>query len=276
MNLQARSVSYTAGTRHLVCEVDLELAPGELLALAGPNGAGKTTLLRLFSGDLQPTGGAVLLAGKPLHGHGARDLAVRRSVLSQHSGLQFAFTAQEVVAMGRSPHQRHRLHQPRDHDRPSDNEISECAMELTETAHLAQRSFPTLSGGEQRRVSLARVLAQQAPIVLLDEPTASLDIRHQELVMSLARRQADNGAAVLAVLHDLNLAASFADRVAVLSTGRVAALGAPWDVLTEARLSQVFEHPVSVVEHPARRTPLVIPLPTHATRTRQPSARQAT
>lgn len=134
-------------------------------------------------------------------------------------------------------------------------------MKLTDTLHLEHRSYPTLSGGEQRRVTLARVLAQEAPVLLLDEPTSALDIRHQELVMRVAGERARAGGAVLAVLHDLNLAASHADRVAVMDRGRLVAVGKPWEVMTGELLSEVFECPITVTNHPARGTPLVIPLP---------------
>ena len=250
--LEAHSVSYRVGQAVLVDGVSLTLARGEVLALVGPNGAGKSTLLRLLAGDLSPGGGEVALDGRPLSAYRPGELARLRAVMPQQTVLQFAFTALEVVLMGRNPHLR-----GREADR--DLAIAEAAMAGTDCLHLADRSYPTLSIGEQQRVTLARVLAQETPVLLLDEPTASLDIRHQELVLQVARERATGGAAVLAVLHDLNLAAAYADRVAVLSRGRLAACGAPWDVLTEGLLSEVFEHPVAVMRHPLRDCPLVMP-----------------
>lgn len=251
--LQASGVGYSAGGKRLLDGVSLIVEPGELLALVGPNGAGKTTLLRLFAGDAQPEEGEILLYGRPLHSYTVRNLALARSVLPQQTHLQFAFTALEVVLMGRGPHLR-------GSEGEKDYEVAERVMRQTDSLHLAHRSYPTLSGGEQRRVMLARVLAQEAATLLLDEPTSALDVRHQELVMEVAHQRAGEGAAVLAVLHDLNLAAAHADRVAVLGGGRLAALGSPWEVMQKDLLSEVFEHPFSIMEHPARGTPLVIPL----------------
>jgi iron complex transport system ATP-binding protein len=252
--LQGRNISVRIGERTLLDGVSLTLAPGEVVALAGPNGAGKSTLLRVLAGDLTPTGGEVTLDGRPLARYRARELALRRAVLPQQTLMQFAFTAREVVAMGRHPHDTRR-------DAPDDEAIIAAALLRTETAPLAERAYPSLSGGEQGRVSLARVLAQEAPILLLDEPTAALDLRHQQAVMAIARELVSEGATVLAVLHDLNLAAAYADRIALLAGGKLAAVGRPWDVLTAETLSALFDHPITIVPHPARDCPLVIPLP---------------
>jgi iron complex transport system ATP-binding protein len=250
--LAADGASYAVAERTLVDGVDARVEHGSLLAIVGPNGAGKTTLLRLLAGELEPTGGEMRVLGRPVGSWRPRDLARIRAVMPQQTVLQFAFTAEEVVAMGRSPY--------RDDSRAP---VSR-AMAATETADLAPRSFPTLSGGEQSRVTLARVLAQEPEILLLDEPTASLDVRHQELAMRLARGLADRGKAVVAVLHDLNAAAAYADEIAVLKDGRLAAIGPPWRVLTEDLLHDVFEHRVRVVPHPACDCPLVVAGPVRA------------
>jgi iron complex transport system ATP-binding protein len=256
--LEARGVGYTVGGARLLADVSLAVRPGELVALVGPNGAGKSTLLRVLAGDLDPTEGGVLLDGKPLGSYRAAALARRRAVMPQQTILQFAFTVREVVEMGRAA-------------RPnSDSEAHRAAVDAslarTDASALAGRTYPTLSGGEQQRVTLARVLAQEAPLLLLDEPTNSLDLRHQELVLQTARSAAADGAAVLAVLHDLNLAAAYADRVALLSGGRLAACGPPWEVFTEALLSEIFQHPIAVCRHPLRDCPLVLPAPELAAR----------
>jgi len=249
--LHAEHVGFAIGSRRLVHDVTLALHAGEVVALVGPNGAGKSTLLRLLAGDLPPTSGQILLGGRPIRAYRPHDLALRRAVLPQQTILQFAFTAKEVVEMGRSP-QRGRT--------GTDELVVLESLRRTEVAHLAQRTFPSLSGGEQTRVSLARVLAQETPILLLDEPTASLDLRHQQLVMSIARAIAAGGGAVLVVLHDLNLAAAFADRIAILRDGRLAAAGTPWETLTESLLCEIFACPVTITRHPVRDCPVVIPL----------------
>jgi iron complex transport system ATP-binding protein len=253
--LEAIGIGYAAGSRRLLDGVGLDLAGGEVTALVGPNGAGKSTLLKVLAGDLVPTEGRVLLDGVPLAAYRPVELALRRAVLPQQTVLQFAFTAREVVRMGRSPH----LSRRRDEAR--DEAVVGTAMAWTETTPLAPRAYPILSGGEQGRVTLARILAQEAPILLLDEPTASLDLRHQQQVMAIARRLAAGGAAVLAVLHDLNLAAGDADRIALLSGGRLVAVGPPRAVLRERLLSEVFACPLAVTTHPLRDCPLVLPLP---------------
>lgn len=237
----------------LVEGVDLQVVPGEVLGIVGPNGAGKSTLIRLLSGELQPTAGEVLLDDRPVAEYRPLDLARRRAVLPQQTVLQFAFRVLDVVLMGRYPHP--------EATPVEDRAAAEAAMERSDTGHLRDRLYPTLSGGEQTRVSFARVLAQETGILLLDEPSASLDIGHQELVMEVLRSLAAEGVAVAAVLHDLNLAARHADRIAVMSNGGIVALGPTADILQADMLSEVYRHPVSVVPHPSLDCPLVLPLP---------------
>ncbi|HLF80115.1 MAG TPA: heme ABC transporter ATP-binding protein [Dehalococcoidia bacterium] len=251
--LQATSLSFQVGSVRLVREVSLEARTGEVLTVVGPNGAGKSTLLRLLSGELTPTSGEVILDGRDLQDYPARDLALKRAVLPQQTVLQFAFSARDVVLMGRNPHLRDGW--------PSreDREITERQMERTETTAFATRTFPSLSGGEQSRVTLARVLAQEAPILLLDEPTSSLDVKHQEMVMQVARELAVAGACVLVIIHDLNLAAAYSDRIALLQGGSLMACGAPDEVLREDLLSSVFECELTVLEGHGLDHPLVVP-----------------
>jgi iron complex transport system ATP-binding protein len=223
-------------------DVDLAVAGGELVALVGPNGAGKSTLLAALAGDLAPTRGRVELDGRPVAAHAARDLARLRAVLLQRQGIAFGFRVEDVVRMGRAPW--HRTARAEDDDR-----VVAAAMVRADIADLAARLFPTLSGGEQARSTFARVLAQEAPVLMLDEPTAALDIRHQEALLAIAAATARAGSAVVVVLHDLSLAAAHADRVVVLADGRVRADGPPAEVLTGPLLSDVYQHPVEVVEH---------------------------
>jgi iron complex transport system ATP-binding protein len=251
IGLEARGVGYVTDGAVLLDGVDMTAAPGEILGIVGPNGAGKSTLLRILAGELPPTSGTVLLDGRDVAAIRPRRLALQRAVLPQQTALQFAFRAHEVVMMGRNPH--------RGAAPGEDERIAREAMEQTDTLQLAHRLYPTLSGGEQARVSFALVLAQQTPVVLLDEPTGSLDLRHQELVMRSMRRLAGEGATVVAILHDLNLAARYADRVGLMDRGRMVELAATSDVLRPELISAVYGHPVSVVPHPTADCFVVLP-----------------
>jgi iron complex transport system ATP-binding protein len=253
--VEATNVSHAAGGRRLVDAVSLGVAAGELLALVGPNGAGKSTLLGLLAGDLAPTAGEVLLDGQPLVQLPAREQALRRAVLRQRVGVSLPFTAFEIALMGRHPHLHGRA------EGPADVAIARDALARTEMSAFAERAFPTLSGGEQSRASLARVLAQQAPLLLLDEPTAALDVRHQHGALQLARAVAASGGATLAVLHDLNLAALYADRIGVMHQGRLVALGPPAAVLRAELLREVYGLPFVITPHPQADALLVLAVP---------------
>ncbi|MGW4714365.1 heme ABC transporter ATP-binding protein [Nocardia sp. NPDC004260] len=239
--------------RRVLDGVDFEAVAGQVVALVGPNGAGKSTLLAALAGELAPSAGTVELDGQPLAHWTTLDMARRRAVLPQTHTVGFPFTAREVVAMGRAPWVRT---ERREHD---EKQIA-AAMAATDVAHLATRSFPTLSGGERARVALARVLTQDTATLLLDEPTAALDLGHQEAVLRLAAERAADGAAVVVVLHDLGVAAAYADRVAVLDSGRIAADGPPRAVLTTELLTRVYQHPVEVLDHPVTGAQLVLPV----------------
>lgn len=255
--IEVRSLSIIIGGSTLLDDVSFDVRGGEVLALVGPNGAGKSTLLRAVAGDIAPSNGIVRLDGKETTAYHPRELALRRAVLPQQTFLQFAFTAREVVEMGRGARTGRS-------ERERDDEVIDVAMARTATDALAARTFPTLSGGEQARVTLARVLSQEAPILLLDEPTAALDLSHQQMVMEIARDLAAEGGTVLAILHDLNLAAAYADRLAILHQGRLSAFAEPWEALDPALLSEIFECPIAVARHPMRDCPLVLPLPRDA------------
>lgn len=249
---RADELGVRLGERTVLHEVDLAVRAGEVLALVGPNGAGKSTLLAALAGDLTADAGTVTVAGRPVGAWSATELALRRAVLPQSTELAFPFPVAEVVRMGRAPW-------TATGQAYGDDAAVRAAMAEAEVTAFADRPFPTLSGGERARVALARVLAQNAPLLLLDEPTAALDLRHQELVLRVCRRRAAAGAAVVVVLHDLGLAAAYADRVALLRGGRIAAQGPPAEVFTAPRLSEVYRQPVEVFPHPRSGAPLVVP-----------------
>lgn len=253
--LVAQDIGYHIDGRWLLREVSLSLSAGEVVALVGPNGAGKSTLLSLLAGDLTPCNGIIQLCGKPLHQMSALAQAQRRAVLRQQVALTLPFTVLEVALMGRAPY----LHRRAECE--EDRIIAQEALARTETALFADRPLPTLSGGEQARVHMARVLAQTTPILLLDEPTAALDLRHQHRVLRLTRQLADQGGAALIVLHDVNLAALYADRVGVMHQGCLRAIGKPWDVLRADLLSDVYGVSIIVQPHPHVAAPLVLSLP---------------
>lgn len=253
VRLEAAGLSVDLGGRRVLDRVGLAVGGGEVVALVGPNGAGKSTLLGALAGDLRATEGTVALDGRPLASYRTRGLAQRRAVLMQQQRLAFGFTVEDVVRMGRAP-----WHGTAAQD--ADDAVVARAMNHADVGEHAARSFPTLSGGEQARAAFARALAQQTPVLLLDEPTAALDIRHQETVLAVAREGARAGAAVVVVLHDLSLAAAYADRICLMERGRVRADGAPRDVLDPELLSVVYQHPVRVVD--VDGLPVVVPVRT--------------
>lgn len=239
--LEARGVTVRRGAVLALDAVDLALVAGEVVAVVGPNGAGKSSLLSVLAGDLAADRGEVLLDGTPMGAVPPRERARRRAVLTQDNAVAFGFVVRDVVAMGRAPWPARG---------PLDEEVVRRAMERADVAALADRGYPTLSGGERARTQLARVLAQETRVLLLDEPTAALDIAHQEAVLALAAAAADAGGAVLVVLHDLSLAAAWADRVVLMAAGRVRAVGTPADVLTPELLGEVYRHRVRVLSDP--------------------------
>ncbi|PQZ53894.1 MULTISPECIES: heme ABC transporter ATP-binding protein [unclassified Microbacterium] len=237
--------------RTILDDASIEIHEGEIHALVGPNGAGKSTLFGVLSGDVAAQAGKVELDGRPIDRVKPRILAQQRAVLLQENTVTFPFSAEQVVRMGRTPWAR----TPASED---DDELVSAAMVQTEVTALKARAVPSLSGGERARVALARVIAQSTAILLLDEPTAALDLKHHEDVMRLIRGRADAGIAVAIVLHDLNAALAHADRVTLLADGRVAATGTAAEVLTAERIEQVYGQAVDVFPHPATGVPLVV------------------
>jgi iron complex transport system ATP-binding protein len=244
--LQAEAIEVRAGTRSLIRDISLALAPGELLAVIGPNGAGKSTLLGALCGDRPLARGCVVLDGHPIEKWRKRALAHRRAVLPQHSSVAFDFTGRQIARLGLLAHRGWLSEYAK-------QAIVEQTLAETEALTFADRPYTVLSGGERQRVQLARVLAQcdatttLHPFLLLDEPIAGLDLSHQHAALASARRRADRGLGVLAVLHDLNMAARYADRVAIGEQSRITALGPTEATLDPALLSTVFATPITRV-----------------------------
>ena len=248
-----------AGARTLLRGVSLELSPGRMTCMVGPNGAGKSTLLEVLSGLRRTHEGAAVLEGRPLARWKPEALARRRSVLPQASLL----TALEVVLLGRTPWAGRS-------SRLRDLDCVHAALCETDALAFVERRYPTLSGGERQRVQLARVLAQldytrneasfEGRCLLLDEPTAALDIAHQHAFLRTAQRLAERGAAVLAIVHDPNLALLYADHVVILAHGRIAARGDPRTVVTAERMRRIFGIEVAIERHPARDRVYAVPL----------------
>jgi len=257
--LEARGVGYAYGTRVALEAVDLDLAAGSVLGLAGPNGSGKSTLIRVLSGVLRRFSGTVRVAGEDLRRRRPRELARQVAVVPQEPVFGFPFTVLEVVLMGRHPHR-----EGAGFASARDLDLAREALARCGVLHLAGRSVLDLSAGERQRTVFARALCQQAPLLLLDEPTAFLDIRHQTGLYDVVRDEAAAGRAVLTSLHDLNLAAEYCDRICLLRAGRLAAAGAPEAVLTRSVLAAVFEADVHVERNARTGKPLVVPLSARA------------
>lgn len=259
--IAASDVTVRAGRAVLLDRVSASAAPGQILAVIGPNGAGKSTLLRVLAGEHLPDDGEARLAGRALDDWTWRELARVRAVVSQETTLDFPFTTLEVVLMGRTPHI-DRV------ERASDRRIAAWALEAVGLAAFADRLYSTLSGGEKQRTQFARALAQvwqpasshSGRCLLLDEPTASLDLAHQYEVLRLARCFAAQGGTVIAIVHDLNLVAAYADQVVLLRAGRVIDHGTPAEVLTATNVHEAFGIPAAVLPHPCLPVPLIVPL----------------
>ena len=255
MALEIRGLSVAYGARLVLRDVSLSLPHGRLLGLVGPNGSGKTTLIRAVSGVAAVQAGEVRLDGDDALRLSAREVALRAAVVPQNPQLPPAFTALELVLMGRTPHLK--LLQS---EGQADLHAARRAMLATDTWELAGRRIGELSGGERQRLLIARALAQETPLLLLDEPTAHLDVGHQAATLRLmARLCRSEGKAVLAAVHDLTLAAQFCYRLVMLHQGRVIAEGAPGEVLTRERLRRVYGTALHILSHPLTGRPVLAP-----------------
>jgi iron complex transport system ATP-binding protein len=234
--LQAEGITLEVRNRAILRDVSFRLDPGERVALIGPNGAGKSTLLRILAGTLRPTAGRVELGGVPLASLERSEVARRLAVVPQQTALPFAMRVEEVVALGRLPHEA-----PLRGTRPADRAAVAAAIDRVGLGHLLGRDARELSLGERQLVLLALAVAQEAPVLLLDEPTVHLDLRHQVEAMELLRDLNErDGTALVAVLHDLGLASHFFPRLVLIANGRIIADGTPDEVLTDDRIREVF------------------------------------
>ncbi len=233
--VDARALSFSVEAKALLDHVDMRAERGQFVGLIGANGAGKSTLLRALSGVLRYQEGAVSLEGSDLESMPARDVAATLALVPQIAPYTQGFTAFELVVMGRYPHLgRFQV------EGEADDRIAREAMRRTETEQFAARTLDTLSGGERQRVFLARALAQQPRVLLLDEPTSNLDILHQLKILGLVRQLVDDGLTAIAAIHDLNLAARYCDRLVLLSNGKVVTEGAPEEVLAPETIESAF------------------------------------
>jgi iron complex transport system ATP-binding protein len=254
IKLEMQNVTLAYGHKVVVKDMTIQVLPGEMVGLVGPNGCGKATIIKALSRVITPYSWRILLDGKDIAKIPRRDLARLLGVVPQLSLLPSAFTAFEIVLMGRNPHLG--LFQ---YEGPRELAIAWQAMERTSTQHLAEGRISELSGGEIQGIIIARVLAQETKVILLDEPTANLDIGRQveilNLIKSLCR---ENNLTVLAALHDLNLAAQYCARLLLINKGRIHAEGSPWEVISEANIKEVYGAESYVYPHPINRLPVVL------------------
>ncbi|HSG49874.1 MAG TPA: ABC transporter ATP-binding protein [Longimicrobiales bacterium] len=257
MRIEARdlSVRYPGAALPALDAVTFQVPPGTLFAVLGPNGSGKSTLTRALLGGIPLAGGEALLDGRPTPDWQRRELARAVGAVPQSEPLPFPMTARELVGMGRYAHLG-----PLQSEGPRDREAVDAALERCDVTGLADRLVQTLSGGELQRVRIARALAQQPRALILDEPTASLDIRHEMAILELLRGSAECGITVLLVTHHLDLAARYADRLLLLDRGRLVAEGTPAEVLTPDTVTSVYRWPVAVEEDRLTGSPRVVPL----------------
>ena len=256
--LKVRGLNLSYGRRQVLREVALEVAAGEFLVIIGPNGTGKTSLLRAVAG-LVPGAGEIEILGRPLADYSRRSLARKLAVVEQLTSIDFPFTVAETVLMGRSPHLG-----LLELEGEVDHALARRAMAFTEVGHLAGRRLDELSGGERQRAVIARAICQEPEVILLDEPTASLDPAHQVRIMDLLERlRRERALTVIMVSHDLNLAAMYGSRLALMGEGRITAVGAPVEVLTVERLESCYGCRMEVVRSELGGPLRVHPLPGH-------------
>ncbi|QZA87944.1 heme ABC transporter ATP-binding protein [Salinarchaeum sp. IM2453] len=253
--INIKNINITLGSTEILSDVSLTVEAGSFVGLIGPNGAGKTTLLRTLNGYLEPDGGRIRVDDADVSTLSSEEIGRRVATVPQKTTFAFDFSVEEIVAMGRMPHQ-NRLSPTTKEDKMA----VQRALDKTRTAQFAERNVRELSGGERQRVLLAQALAQSTPVLLLDEPTANLDVNHQVQTLSLVRELADSGKTVIAAIHDLELAARFCDDIALLADGTIAAHGSPKEVYTTKQLEETFGVQTAIGTNPETGTPTVTAL----------------
>jgi iron complex transport system ATP-binding protein len=254
MQIRVKDATVLVKRKSLLEGINVELQAGEVLVAIGPNGAGKSTLLKVISGEVEVDHGYASLNESPISSYSLKVLSGMMAVLPQQTELHFPFEVRQVIALGRIPHAS---------GNKRNTKIVDEVMELLEIEHLAHRDYTTLSGGEMQRVQFARALCQVWDIscpgfLLLDEPTSSLDLSHQHAVLKVAKGMSRQGIGVFVVLHDMNLAARYADRIVLMNSGGIVQQGSPDEVLSEQNLQGVFGVNIRVLKHPEGDHPLVI------------------
>lgn len=249
----AQSLNLTLGGKTLLDNFDIDIHAGEVTALLGPNGAGKSSLLKVLCGEIEATGN-IEFFGQNRKQWPAKTLAKHLGILPQHSTLNFAFLAHEVVELGGLPLELSNI---------QTQQVTQEKMALVDVCNLAHRLYPSLSGGEKQRVHFARILTQLSQagdqcVLMLDEPTSALDLAHQHKTLQVAKELASNGAAVIIVLHDLNLAAQYADRLVIVNHGLIQADGTPWEALQSDIIERVYGWPVYISSHPTGDFPVIL------------------
>lgn len=258
--LRVENITYEINKRTLVKNLSFSMHCGEVLAVLGANGAGKSTLIKMLSREKNTTEGNIVLNGKPIGQYGSSELALKRAVMSQHNVVNIDFEVREIVMMGRYPHYQNH---PSEHDK----NIVRQTMEVCGVAEMEARSILTLSGGEQQRVQLARVLAQiwdcPGALLLMDEPVAGMDLQYQQQTLAIVSALAKKGFMVITVLHDINLAAQYADRLLLLKNGRKWNDGTPAEVLNTKNVYHIFSIEAEVNSHEQTLKPFVLPKDVH-------------
>jgi iron complex transport system ATP-binding protein len=257
--LQVQDISFSVGTKKLLDNINFQVNNGEFVAILGPNGAGKSTLIKQISGQTTIQKGKILWKDKAVHLEKAQEMAKKRAVLTQQAQVAFDFSVESVVLMGRYPHFE-------SHPTRSDQDAVNHCIEKTDMSDYIDRNIQTLSGGEQQRTHIARVLTQVyeepsqnscSKLLLLDEPLNNLDIRHQHNILQLSADYAQQQHIVLAVLHDINLAAMYASKILLMKNGKVLAFGEPEEILTEELLTECYDFPARVTQDPFHQIPQV-------------------